>query len=71
MLLEPSPNVQSQEVGLLVDVSVKVTVLFLNVKLATGLDGVGVDVTTMDLVLVLDPAVLLTVRDTLKVPACP
>lgn len=66
MLLEPSPNVQSQEVGLLVDVSVKVTVLFLNVKLATGLEGVGVgDVTTMDLVLVLDPAVLLTVRDTL------
>lgn len=65
VLVDPSPKFHNHDVGELVEVSVKVTVRLLAVKLATG--GAGDTVTV--LVLVLDPMLLVTLRDTLYVLA--
>ena len=71
MLVPPSPNVQAQEVGLFVELSVKVTVWLAvgvvgeQLKPATG----AAALTMTDLLTVLDPLVLAALRVTLKVPA--
>ena len=68
MLVDPSPNVQSQDVGELEDVSVKVTVLLVAVKLATGAGGLGAATVTV-LLLVWVPILLVTFREMVYVLA--
>ena len=72
VLVPPSPKVQAQAVGVLVDVSVKVTVwpmagaLGVEVKAATGARAAWDTVTL--LLTALDPTALVAVRVTVKVP---
>lgn len=63
VLVDPSPNVQSQDVGELEEVSVKVTVLLVAVKLATGAGGLEA-VTVTVLLLVCVPMLLVTLSET-------
>ena len=72
MLVDPSPKVQDQDVGVLAEPSVKVTVWVVmgaageKVKEATGARTTWVTVTL--LLTALEPAALVAVRVTVKVP---
>ena len=72
MLVLPSPKLQAQAVGVLVDASVKVTVwpmagtVGVEVKAATGASTAWDTVTL--LLTVLEPPALVAVNETLKIP---